>query len=398
MGIEQFDSEVVVSNSIIRWNNAEGLYAERSKPVFANNMIYGNGYHEIALEQYNEDVQILDNFIGDGHYGVHCEETTAYLEGNYFRNEEYLAVTAGMESHIVVKGNKFENIGSGKESPISVNGDATAEIEDNDYGKGDIPIPEFDYEDVKDFELGYVPGDPEDRYLYIYDEVDETRRTIKKIGRGLSFGWALVYAEDNLWRFSLGSGEVGKSLDFIKIDPVTGNYRRYGNDEIINPRGLTYDGEYFWVNDFSLLRIFKFTLRGNFIEILDSFDIPDRDKGGTSGLTTDGDFLFLCSRGGAKLYKLDKNGNLVDEIYFESGGIGGAIVWTGDYFWTGSGCGKGICKFTEEGKLVGEIYPAAKDTWAIAWDGNYLWTIQRTCEMWDDPKIYQIEILDDSLT
>jgi hypothetical protein len=82
----------------------------------------------------------------------------------------------------------------------------------------------------------------------------------------------------------------------------------------------------------------------------------------------------------------------------KSGGIGGAIVWTGDYFWTGSGCGKGICKFTEEGKLVGEIYPAAKDTWAIAWDGNYLWTIQRTCEMWDDPKIYQIEILDDSLT
>ncbi|MCK5645100.1 MAG: hypothetical protein KAJ19_30145, partial [Gammaproteobacteria bacterium] len=97
-------------------------------------------------------------------------------------------------------------------------------------------------------------------------------------------------------------------------------------------------------------------------------------------------------------YKLDKSGNLVDEIYFESGGIGGAIVWTGDYFWTGSGCGKGICKFTEEGKLVGEIYPAAKDTWAVAWDGNYLWTIQRTCEMWDDPKIYQIEILDDSLT
>ena len=32
----------------------------------------------------------------------------------------------------------------------------------------------------------------------------------------------------------------------------------------------------------------------------------------------------------------------------------------------------------------------------MAWDGEYLWTLQRTCEMWDDPKIYQIEILDDT--
>jgi len=40
IGIEQFDSEVTVSKSIIRWNNSEGLYAERSKPVFKNNTIY----------------------------------------------------------------------------------------------------------------------------------------------------------------------------------------------------------------------------------------------------------------------------------------------------------------------------------------------------------------------
>jgi len=63
MGIEQFDSEVTISNSIIRWNNAEGLYAERSKPIFSYNTLYGNGYHEIALEQYNENVQILYNII-----------------------------------------------------------------------------------------------------------------------------------------------------------------------------------------------------------------------------------------------------------------------------------------------------------------------------------------------
>jgi len=391
IGIEQFDSEVTISNSIIRWNNSEGLYAERSKPIFKNNILYGNGNHEIALEQYNKDVQILHNFFKGGHFGVHFEKTTGYLEGNYFKNYSHLAITAGMESNITVVRNKFENVRS--QPPISVYDKSTAEIRDNDFGDGSVPIPQFDYKDIRKFELGYVPGDPEDKYLYIYNPVDETRKVVKKIGKGLSFGWALVYAQNKLWRFSLGGGEIGESLDFIEIDPVTGQFQKYGNNEIMNPRGLTYDGEYFWVNDFSLLKIFKFKLNGNFIEILDSFEIPEKDMGGTSGLTTDGDYLYLRSRSGSKLYKLDKKGNIVDEIPFRGGG---ALVWTGEYFWSNGGP-RGLSKWTKEGKLVGSIYPPAAHTWALAWDGNYLWSIQRTCEMWNDPKIYQIEILDDSL-
>ncbi|MGD2248023.1 MAG: right-handed parallel beta-helix repeat-containing protein [Candidatus Methanofastidiosia archaeon] len=394
MGIEQFDSAVNVSHSIVRWCNAEGLYAERSQPVFEYNTLYSNGNHEIALEQYNT-VTIQYNIFRNGHFGLHFEKTTGYVKGNYFAHYEHLAITAGMESDIKLVENKFENIG--QDPPIGISPDTDIDMYDNDFGDGHIDIPEFDYKDIKTVELGYIPGDPEDKYLYIYDDRDETRRVIKRIGEGLSFGWALVYAEGYLWRFSLGSGEIGELQDFIRIDPVTGHYRRHGTNEIMNPRGLAFDGEYFWVNDFSLLKIFKFRLSGKFIEVLDSFDIPEKEKGGTSGLTTDGEFLYLRSRDGKKLYKLDKQGNVVDEIYFE-GAIGSALVWTGEYFWTNSGCGKGLCKWTKDGQLVGEIYPAAVETWALAWDGEYLWTIQRTCEMWNDPKIYQIEILDDSLT
>lgn len=104
----------------------------------------------------------------------------------------------------------------------------------------------------------------------------------------------------------------------------------------------------------------------------------------------------MKSRDGSKLYKLDKSGKLVGEIYLQNNiRFDSDIVWTGNYFWASGGCEKGIGKFTTEGNLVGEIYPPAKDTWALAWDGNYLWSIQRTCEMWDDSKIYQIEILND---
>jgi hypothetical protein len=395
-GIAQFDSAASVSNSIIRWSNSEGLYAERSSPVFKFNTLYGNGYHEIALEQYNKDVQILYNVIKDGHFGVHCEETEARIEGNYFSNEKYEAITAGMESQLVIVRNRFDRIG---ENPISVDRDATASIENNDFGQGTVAIPNFDYKDTKHFDLGYVPGDPQDNYLYIFPDVDETRRTVSKIGEGLSFGWALVYARDALWKFSLGSGEVGKSLDFIGINPTTGSFQKYGNDEVMNPRGLAFDGEHFWVNDFSLLKIYKFDLQGNSIQILDSFDIPEKNKGGTAGLTTDGNYLYLRSRDGSKLYKLDKHGNLLGELRFADGStVQGALVWTGNYFWTAGGCAKALCKWTRDLELTGEIYPPAKDTWALAWDGKYLWSIQRTCEMWNDAKIYKIEILDDTLT
>jgi hypothetical protein len=192
--------------------------------------------------------------------------------------------------------------------------------------------------------LGYIPGDPKDKFPYIYAEKDKTRRVVKKIGKGMGFGWSLTFAQGYLWRFD---------GDFFKMDPETGEIvERYSVDqnEIMNPRGLAWGGEYFWVNDFSLLKIFKFKPKGDTIKLLEELKID-----------------------------------------------GVSIVWTGEYFWTAFGCEKGICKWTKDGKLVGEIYPPAKDAWSIAWDGKHLWTLQRTCEVWSDPKIYEIEILDNSL-
>jgi hypothetical protein len=310
MGIEQFDSDGRVSNSIVRWCNAEGLYAERSRPVFENNTLYSNAYHEIALEQYNEAV-IRGNYFHDGVCGVHSEKTVAHLSGNYFENYLWPAITAGMESELLIEGNIFVNVPH--TPPYLIYGGSVAHIDGNiigNSGNSSPAPPDFGYEDIMNFEISHMPGDENDTFPYIYDEEDETRRVLSRIGKGLGFGWALSYAEGSLYRFSLGSGEVGESLDFIRINPDTGEYEKFGNDWIMNPRGLAWDGEYFWAS---------------------------------------------------------------------------------------GGCGKGICRFTAQGELVGEIYPAAKGTWALATDGGHLWSIQRTSEMWNDPKIYEIEILDDSL-
>jgi hypothetical protein len=354
-------------------------------PLFANNTLYANANHEIALEQYNE-VRIINNIFRDGHFAIHHEETVSHIEGNLFKNYPREVITAGMESRVTVIGNKFED--TPFENLLGVDETATIDASGNDFGDGEVVIeaPRFDYEDIKNFEIDYIPCDPGDKHSYIYDEVDETRRVMKKVGAGLGFGWSLVYADGYVWKLMHN--------ELARIDPETGDYDILYAEGVLNPRGLAWDGEYFWVNDFSLLKIFKLKLEGEQLKVVSFFDIPEKEKGGTSGLTTDSEFLYLRSRDGTKIYKLDKQGNLVREIELP----GATLVWTGEYFWTTYSCDKGICKYTKDGKLIGEIYPPAKDTLALAWDGKYIWTIQRTCELWDDPKIYQIEILDDSLS
>jgi hypothetical protein len=399
LGISQMDSEVEVSNSIIRWTNSEGLYAERSSPAFRNNLLYSNAYHEIALEQDNHDVVIENNIFRDGWVALLFQETQASVSGNYFNNYKGFAITASGMSSVEVTGNKFEKITS--DFVVHVADDlVTSTIENNDFGDGSISIPELDFEDNVNFGLGYLPGDPKDKFPYTYDEEDETRKVVKKLGEGLDFGWTVTYANDYIYRFKLAFGEKGEYNDFIRIDPETDKQAKYGNDWIINPRGLTWDGEYFYVNDFSQHKIFKFAVDGDFINIIDSFDIPYPELGGVNGLTNDGEFLYLRSRDGEKIYKLTKQGELDDELSIP----GGSLVWNGEYFWTTCG-NKGLCKYTLDGTLVGEIYNVAAGTWGMDWlpadndDGGYLLTTQRTCESWDkDPKVYQIEILDDSLS
>ncbi len=394
LGISQFDSKVPITNSIVRWTNSEGLYAEKSSPVFKNNTLYENGYHEIALEHYNRDAIIKNNIFKNGRVAIHTQETTSLIENNYFYGYDNGVISICADSEAVVKNNKFEDIGN-KEIAILTESESTIEEEGNDFGQGNLETPVFDYKDIQEHKLGYIPGDPQDRYLYVYDNEDETRRVVKRIGEDLGFGWSLFYADNYLWTFTFA-----ESPGFVRLDPVTGKTKIFkSSGEMLIARGLVFDGKYFWANDFSRHKLFKFTLDGDSIKVLDSFDVPEKENGGAMGLAYDGEHILYHSRDGMRLYKIDKEGKVVEKVDFKVDenhmGIPGTFAWTGDYFWI-SVYDK-LIKLTEDGGIVGEIYGVADGAFAVAWDGQYLWTFQRTCEMWDDTKIFQIEILDDSL-
>ncbi len=257
IGVEQFESSVTISNSIIRWNNTEGLYAEQSSPTIVNNTLYQNGYHEIALEQFNENVLIENNYFRDGHVGVHFENSEGIVENNIFANYHMHALTAGMDSEVTVRNNTLYNIGNvpilNTEDPDgeSPNDDSITQItgSNNTVSATNPDSPDFDYTVPTDYNLGYRPATEGDEYIYVYDAIDSTREVTRKMGAGenLGFGWALDYKDGYLWRFSIGDGGEygGEGLDFIRItfdnSGITEVIKMGGTDWVVNPPrgGLT---------------------------------------------------------------------------------------------------------------------------------------------------------------
>ncbi|MFX1488216.1 MAG: right-handed parallel beta-helix repeat-containing protein [Promethearchaeota archaeon] len=387
VGIVQFHSESTIANSIVRWVNTEGLYAEYSEVEFVNNTLYGNGYHEIAIEQFN-NVEVTRNIFKNGIVAFHSENSEVYLRRNYFVNYTGDIVSIAAHSNGTLEENIFDPTLPHPRVTVTPNSNVT--YINNDNGSIiTLPLPVFDYQDLSNYTLGYIPGDAIDQYPYVYNPLDETRRIVKQIGLGLSFGWALEYAMGYLWRFDFWNAQIGSAENFIRLDPETGTYIEIQNDVIENGRGLAWDGEYFFGYDHSQLKIFKFNISGNAINIIDSFDLPKKEEGGVQGLTSDGEFLYIPSRGGALVRKINKTGAIIEEIQVPGEGISGGLVWTGSHFWGVTGGGN-LTKYTHDWQMVGQIYPVADGTWAIAWDGNYIWTLQRTCESWVDAKMFQI--------
>jgi hypothetical protein len=389
LGISQFDSKVNISHSIVRWVNLEGIYMERSSPVIEYNLLYGNGYHEIAIEQYNYDVQIRNNIFAGGHVPLIIFDSSVTVEGNYFHNYNTStapAVSVAGTAEANVTGNKFSGFNNDT-AILKLMSMSTLVKANNDFGNGSVPIPLLDFSDIKTYDLGYTPGDSEDQYLYVYPAQDETRRVVQRIGQGFGFGWAFEYANGYLWK--LGSGEL------IRINPVTGANTTFSfnSSQLLGPRGFCFDGEYFWAQDHSLLKIVKFKVNATAVTFYDSFDIPENETGARQSLCTDGTYLYIPNRQGNKMFELFKNGTINREIAMPLDLVG-PITWNGTHFWTGNG--NYLFAFTKDGTVVGRVYDVARGVSGLTWDGTYLWGLYKTCELWNDAKMFQVEILDDS--
>ncbi len=383
LGIGQYHSKVDISYSIVRWNNSEGIYAENSTATFSFNRLYKNAYHEIALENNNVDMKILSNEFGPQNRPINFQTSDGLFRHNYvhdYTGEPVIEVTLG--STLVADSNLFLNC----PRPIFVT-EPDGQVDTtfgNDYTGAYVIPPDLGFPDTILHDPGYVPGDLNDRYPYVYDLEDETRKTVSRYGAGLGFGWAMCVADGAVWRHD--------TEYLYKIDTATGNYQQYPNDQTIQgPGGLTYDGTYFWSYDRNPPHhIHQFNLVNGAVNIISSFPAPESTIDRALGLTTDSTYLYQMSVNQPIIYKISKSGNVEGTITL-SEQFADLVVWTGDGF-IGTGGEYGWGKWSATGEYIGSAYPVAHGCWAMDFDGEFAWSMNKTCEIWNDAKIFKTKI------
>ena len=154
---------------------------------------------------------------------------------------------------------------------------------------------------------------------------------------------------------------------------------------------MAFDGEHLWINDFTELKVYEVDPANG--EILSSFSYGELYPQGLNGLAWDNE--YLCLTGWVEhwgIVKFDKTGNFVGQIDLGEF-IGGGLTFDGEFFWA-QNCGGKIYKITEEGQIAGWISAGSQTMLDLAWDGQHLWSGERTNEMWPDNKIFKLEILE----
>ncbi len=243
----------------------------------------------------------------------------------------------------------------------------------------------FDYPDLRNFDLGYRPGDEKDKYPYIYPDEDETRKVLRKEVPGYPILWTVTHDSDYFY--------TSVQDQIFKLDPNTFEIIEKFTTPSDWLRGVESDGTYLWVNGYSTKRLHKIDPSTH--EEISSIPLDHilHSPKGQPGFA-DGELYFIVSQTG-KFYKLDQNtGEILEEYDLKFGG-GWGLTYDGTYFYT---CGGDrVVKFNKKGKMEGQIYGGSQGCWDVDWDNGKIWTAERTNENWKGPKLYQFEVKNDQL-
>ena len=407
-GLNVWDSSPLLSHVVFRWNNWEGVYFESfSSPTIVWCQIYENGYNGLAAEQLNTIDMDYCEIWRNGTSGVHIDNSTAEIRRSIIQYNLGHGLSVDNNANLGAFGDAiFSNSACGIGFGEGIN---TVYVANLDFktgnGGGNIcglatnvfsihyPPTFIDIGFTPDMAnaLGYIPGDPlHDKYLYIYPD-DETRLITNKIGTGLGLTWSLAFDNGSIWTSTL-QGNI------YQINPITGgvmkNFTLSGSPTWGTPSqpwGMAFDDEaYMWIVDFAERKLFRINPITQ--QIVFSVDTPNASAGGCKGLAWDGQYLNIMGWVSPVIYRVNKQGQLVESISLDKGGSGG-LAWDGEYYWVPT---KGrILKYDTKGRQVGWIYAASEGTWGMAWANGFLWATQRTNENWKDAKIFQLDVLDD---
>jgi len=188
--------------------------------------------------------------------------------------------------------------------------------------------------------------------------------------------------QNTTWNGTMSIGNSGEGVLHFNIGDV--DIVKSVSGIWTNPSGLTWDGQYLWLGDWWADKIYKLSpLDGS---IITSFSVPGSS---CNGLAWDGQYLWVSDSSEQKIYKISTTGLPLTSFSAPGGSSGWArgSVWDGQYLWHVDHHMKKIYKLNPSDGSVIKSFSAPGDGPAgLAWDGQYLWHSDCNSNM-----IYKIE-------
>jgi len=112
----------------------------------------------------------------------------------------------------------------------------------------------------------------------------------------------------------------------------------------------------------------------DFGDVVDSINTP-RER--PTGLTHDGTYLLIAEATDHKIYKIDKQGNIISSFDSPAEGVPGGLAWDGEYLWHSDPIKKKIIKMDTTGNVI-ESFDTINDLpyyspTGLTFNDGYLW-------------------------
>ncbi len=205
--------------------------------------------------------------------------------------------------------------------------------------------------------------------------------------------WSFIdptYEEPDWAAYTFNDGIVNESLFFNDENYTKFNFKTY--DETYHntywnnaPKGITTNGEYFWVTDDAFDEVQRFSMTGEFI---DYFNLTNGDSGAPVGITTNGTYLWIMNATDLHVYAYDMEGNPMG-FNFSTSENGGQIGITnnGTYFWIVDSEDRYVHRYLMNGTYSGPAFDLngqMENPWGITQNGTYFWVTD-----FEEGKIYK---------
>lgn len=180
----------------------------------------------------------------------------------------------------------------------------------------------------------------------------------------------------------LGLLAVLTLLALITIDPLpagaaTGDItRRFSTPERC-PTGLTYDGECLWLADRRTNLLYRIDPQDG--KVVQSIEAPCYQP---EGLTMEGKFLWVLDAKGKMALKLNPETEIVEKRVEMPCGDPQGLAFDGKHLWVADYKDHRLYQIsTEDGTTITDVRSPADDPYGLAFDGKYLWVSDRTADM-----------------